>query len=126
MADSKQSYPASLLLVILLISFYELEENIVFPPLIRLLEDAICRQHYAKSVPPTSVVDESMCKTVKIQSDLAFVRGWFGLFKTAPGIYRFVHLIWIAKFLAQQSFLVRSSATSRIDSGVVLYMHFPC
>lgn len=74
-----------MVLVIFLIVLYELEENIVFPPLVRLLEDAICRQHYAKFAPPKDHIDEAMCKTTKIQSKLAFVRGWFSLFKTAPG-----------------------------------------
>ena len=74
-----------MVLAIFLIVLYELEENIVFPPLIRLLEDAICRQHYANFAPSKNYIDEAMCKTTKIQSDLAFVRGCFSLFKTAPG-----------------------------------------
>lgn len=78
-------------MAICLILLYELEESIAFPPLVRLLEDAICRQHYAKIVPSSNDIEEAMCKTVPIQSDLAFVRGWFGPFRTAPGKHAPLH-----------------------------------
>lgn len=85
MDDSKINWSTPLILAICLMLLYELEENISFSPLVRLLEDAICKQHYAKIAPYGNGIDEAMCKTVGIQTELAFVRGWFSLFKTAPG-----------------------------------------
>jgi hypothetical protein len=79
--------PPPLLYAFLLIILYELEDNIMFPPTIRLLENAICQQHFA-ALPSGQIVvpvPESMCKTEAVQSRLAYVRGWLSLLKTAPG-----------------------------------------
>lgn len=76
--------PIAVVLALALVVLYELQETAVFPPTVRLLEDAICRQHYARTDPGVPVI-EAMCKTGPIQSELAFIRGWLSLFKTAPG-----------------------------------------
>jgi hypothetical protein len=82
--------PSPLLYTFFLIILYELEDNIMFPPTVRLLENAICQQHFAALLPSGHVVvvvpvPEAMCKTEAVQSRLAYVRGWLSLFKTAPG-----------------------------------------
>jgi hypothetical protein len=79
--------PPPLLYAFLLIILYQLEDNIMFPPTIRLLENAICQRHFAALPSGQTVVPvpESMCKTEAVQSRLAYVRGWLSLLKTAPG-----------------------------------------
>ena len=94
--------PPPLLYGFLLIILYELEDNIMFPPTIRLLENAICQQHFA-ALPSGQVVvpvPETMCKIEAVQARLAYVRGWLSLFKTAPGssLFRFLLLLLLLFF----------------------------
>lgn len=126
MAGSKVRWSMPIVLAMCLIVLYELEESISTPPLVRLLEDAICRQHYAKMVPSRNDIDEAMCKTVPIQSDLAFVRGWLGPFRTAPGKYAPLHKSCLAEHFMKRSFSDPSSATWPIDTVVVQFTLCPC
>jgi len=90
--------PPPLIYGFLLIVLYELEDNIMFPPTVRLLENAICQQHFAALQSSHVIVvpvPEAMCKIEAVQSRLAYVRGWLSLFKTAPGssLFRFLLLL---------------------------------
>ncbi|KAM4056337.1 major facilitator superfamily protein [Hirsutella rhossiliensis] len=49
-------------------------------PLYRLIEDALCHAHYADS--SHTIIDEMQCKGDEVQSRLAYVLGWFGLFNS--------------------------------------------
>ena len=76
---------APLLLAYCLIALFELEETISFAPSIKLLENAVCRKHYAALDSKQAPVNEAFCKTGQIQSQLAYVRGGYGVCKTLPG-----------------------------------------
>lgn len=76
--------PPRLTYVFLLIVFLELEESVQRVPTIRLLESAICHQHY-RHVELAGDIDESMCKLVPIQAKLARVRGLMSFFDALPG-----------------------------------------
>lgn len=73
-----------LIYVFCLIIFYEVEENIVMPAIVRMLEDSIC-QRYFYDRQGDGDISESMCKIEPIQQKLAFIRGYYGLFKNIPG-----------------------------------------
>ena len=77
--------PKPLLLAYCLIALFEAEENIFFAPSVKLLENAVCQKHYAALDPSQVPVSEAFCKTGQIQSQLAYVRGGYSVFKTAPG-----------------------------------------
>ncbi|CAN9096980.1 unnamed protein product [Alternaria alternata] len=79
------SNPPKLIYVFLLIVFLELEESVQKAPTIRLLENAICSQHYQHE-PNIGDIKESMCKTAPIQSKLAHIRGALSLFDAVPVI----------------------------------------
>ena len=70
-----------------------LEEFIQKAPTVRLIESAICRQHYS-SVDHQGPIDEPMCKLDAIQQRLAFIQGRQGLFDALAGIFThtFAHL----------------------------------
>ncbi|KAK0516530.1 hypothetical protein JMJ35_001133 [Cladonia borealis] len=70
---------ASVLLAYCLIALFEVEENIFFAPSIKLLENAVCQKHYAALDANQVPVSEAFCKTAQIQSQLANVRGGFGI-----------------------------------------------
>ena len=76
---------APVCLVYCLIALFEVEENIFFAPSIKLMENAVCQKHFAVLDPNQVPVNEAYCKTSKIQSQLAYIRGGYGVFKTAPG-----------------------------------------
>ena len=76
---------APLLLAYCLMALFELEETISFAPSIKLLENAVCQKHYAALDPSQVPVNEAYCKTDQIQLQLAYVRGGYGVCKTAPG-----------------------------------------
>jgi hypothetical protein len=71
--------------IICLLVLYDFHDNIVFPLTIRLLENAICHQHFAEVDSGRGTIPESECKSTLIQSRLAFIRGWYSLFRTVPG-----------------------------------------
>ena len=83
---------APLLLAYCLIALFELEETISFAPSIKLLENAVCQKHYAALEPKQVPVNEAFCKTGHIQSQLAYVRGGYGVCKTLPGQSSFLSL----------------------------------
>ena len=68
-----------------LIVLYELAENIYIPATLRLLENAVCQQHYARLKSGRSPVAEALCKIDQVQIKLAYIRGLYALFKTLPG-----------------------------------------
>jgi len=72
-----------LFVVVLLIS-YEFFDNFMFSVPVRLLENAVCQRHYAL---PQSDLDVLQCKTPAIQSTLAYIRGYYSLFRIGPGQY---------------------------------------
>lgn len=57
-------------------------------PLIRLIEDNLCRRYIQQG----SSLDESLCKTDQIQSELAYLNGSLLLVEAIVGKYWFVHL----------------------------------
>ncbi|KAF2261848.1 MFS general substrate transporter [Lojkania enalia] len=77
--------PPKLLYVFFLIVFLELEESVQRAPTIRILENAVCQQHY-RTHPISHGIEESMCKTAQIQSKLAHVRGILSFFDALPVI----------------------------------------
>ena len=59
-------------------------------PRLRLVESNICRTHYhtfnhSAIDPSTDTVPESLCKTARVQTDLAFLLGWDAFFQNIPG-----------------------------------------
>jgi hypothetical protein len=64
--------------LVLLMTLLELEESLQSVPTVRLYESAVCQQYYKAKV------SEDKCKTKKIQQNLAYVRGWQGLFDALP------------------------------------------
>jgi hypothetical protein len=55
-------------------------------PLVRLVEQAICNQHFhAASLSPPHRIDESDCKIPDVQSVLVYVIGWKLSFDAMPG-----------------------------------------
>jgi len=77
--------PTPLALAFCLIVLYELEENIITSPIVRMLEDAICQQYYASKSIGNGNVPESSCKIDVVQQKLAHITGYYGLFKNIPG-----------------------------------------
>jgi hypothetical protein len=69
---------------VVLVVLLGLEEFVQKAPTIRLLEHAICHQHYA-SVGHDGPIQEHMCKLDSIQQRLAFIQGWQGLFDALAG-----------------------------------------
>lgn len=57
-------------------------------PLTRLIEDNLCRRYVQQG----SSIDERLCKTDKIQSELAYLNGSLLLVEALVGKYWFVHL----------------------------------
>ncbi|XTI92976.1 MFS general substrate transporter [Cenococcum geophilum] len=70
--------------VLLIVLFYYIEEGIQYPATIRLLENAICHQHYARAGDTNLPVDETLCKIGVVQDRLAFIRGWYSFWTTLP------------------------------------------
>ena len=75
----------SLFLANILIVLYELAENIYIPATLRLLENAVCQQYYIAKGSGQSPVSEALCKIDQVQIKLAYIRGFYALFKTLPG-----------------------------------------
>ena len=71
--------------VLLIVLFYYTQEGIQYPATIRLLENAICHQHYARAGDTNLPVDETLCKISVVQDRLAFIRGWYSFWTTLPG-----------------------------------------
>ena len=71
-------------LVVLLLISYEFFDNFMFSVPVRLLENAVCQRHYAS---PQRDLDELQCKTPAVQSTLAYIRGYYSLFRLGPGQY---------------------------------------
>ena len=61
-------------------------------PLVRLLEDVICRSYYESSEPSgldfdlSLPIPEGKCKLPWIQSELAMLRGWDSIVSCIPGL----------------------------------------
>lgn len=91
----QMSHRTTFALLVLLIALYESQEQIAFPTFIRLLENAICQQHYEDQNDFSGPVDESMCKVGAIQHRLAYLRGSYSFWNTLPGgsCYRALPLI---------------------------------
>lgn len=70
--------------ILCLLLLYDFADNINFPLIVRLLENAVCQQHYNQTHPPRRV-EESECKIVEIQSRLALIRGIHSLCLTILG-----------------------------------------
>ena len=49
----------------------------IMMPMYRLIEDTLCHAHFKDDSP--DIIDEMKCKTDEVQSDLAYMLGWFGL-----------------------------------------------
>ena len=75
----------SLFLANILIVLYELAENIYIPATLRLLENGVCQQYYITKESGQSPVSEALCKIDQVQIKLAYIRGFYALFKTLPG-----------------------------------------
>jgi hypothetical protein len=86
---AKMKRPNPLVYAFCLVLLYELEENVVTPPIVRMLEDAICQQHFSPRQFDESTIPEISCKIEPIQRKLAYIRGYLGLFKNIPGMFTY-------------------------------------
>jgi hypothetical protein len=58
---------------------------VAVPPEIKIYEDIICRDYYAKLNQTTAFpLDDAICKTAPVQSELALVNGWKSTFDVLP------------------------------------------
>ncbi|KAE9374833.1 MFS general substrate transporter [Stipitochalara longipes BDJ] len=77
-------------IVIVAVFFIEVASYMTKAPLMRLLEDVICRSYYESTEPPTidlSIpIPEGDCKSPWIQSKLAMLRGWDTVISCIPGL----------------------------------------
>ncbi len=78
--------------LIVLMVLLGLEEFVQAAPTIRLLESAICQQHYVTS-DNEGPINEEICKIDKIQRRLAFIRGWQGFFNALPSQFAVIALL---------------------------------
>jgi len=72
-------------LIVSVIILYELSEQVRFSAHIRLFEDAVCQRYYWTRGNLAVPVDEQECKVAAVQQSLAFIRGWYSFWSTAPG-----------------------------------------
>ena len=56
----------------------------IMMPVFRIIEDAVCRAHYA--TPPGETVDERLCKVDEVKSRLAYLGGWAALVNSVVGL----------------------------------------
>jgi len=86
LAPWRRSTIAILLVVILAAVDSGLLEIVV--PLIRVYEGIVCRSYFMIHDPsvivPGTELPEEVCKIEQVQSQLAFIRGYEGLFMTIP------------------------------------------
>ena len=72
--------PPRILLILTLIMFILVVSGMmIMMPVFRIIEDAVCRAHYA--TPPGETVDERLCKVDEVQSRLEYLGGWAALVK---------------------------------------------
>lgn len=64
--------------------------GLVNVPLTKLVEDAVCRQHYGR--PASEDIDEQLCKLETIQSDVAFIFARTGICEAVVAL--FTALLW--------------------------------
>lgn len=55
-------------------------------PIYRLIEDSVCHAFYEDDSP--ALIEEMECKGDEVQSRLAFLLGWFGLFNSIMSMLR--------------------------------------
>ncbi|KUJ17365.1 uncharacterized protein LY89DRAFT_781578 [Mollisia scopiformis] len=79
--------------IVLLLISYEFFDNFSFSVPVRLLEHAVCQRHYALPSSPSTLslprrdLDELQCKSPAVQSTLAYIRGYYSLFRTGPALF---------------------------------------
>lgn len=79
-AKKAPNVTSTVLWISLLRSFLELEQGIQFVPTVRLLESAICQQHYNRPV------HEKECKIDSISRKVAWILGWQASLDAVLGI----------------------------------------
>ncbi|KAK7538922.1 hypothetical protein IWX46DRAFT_235141 [Phyllosticta citricarpa] len=96
-------WPYAALLCGLLSLVADLGDGITAAPEVRLLEMAVCRDHYRAheprliGPPPLSYVPENYCKVKDIQVELAYLRAVLKILTTVPGYFHTlfpVRLVW--------------------------------
>ncbi|KAK7517617.1 hypothetical protein IWZ03DRAFT_414464 [Phyllosticta citriasiana] len=96
-------WPYAALLCGLLSLVADLGDGITAAPEVRLLEMAVCRDHYRAheprliGPPPLSYVPEKNCKVKDIQVELAYLRAVLKILTTVPGYFHTlfpVRLVW--------------------------------
>ncbi|KAK5993615.1 Efflux pump ustT-like protein [Cladobotryum mycophilum] len=71
--------PRTIVLLVSLLKFFiVVTAEILFLPLFRLIEDTVCHVYYNDD--SLDVIDEMKCKVDGVQSDLAYMMGWLGIF----------------------------------------------
>jgi hypothetical protein len=91
--QSSHNHPRFLRVVIMVIAtvfVIQVADYMVKAPLMRLLEDIICRKYY-ESAKPADIdfslpIPEENCKLPPIQSQLAIFKGWDMVISCVPGI----------------------------------------
>jgi hypothetical protein len=76
-------------LIVCLILAVDLPSVLQSSPILRIVEDIFCKQHYSKNDPSgffvNGVVDEKNCKIDSVQAEVAFLKGWLSFFDHLPG-----------------------------------------
>lgn len=70
--------PFSIVLVAAIAKFFIVTTGLmIMMPMYRLIEDTLCHAHFKDD--SLDIIDEMKCKTDEVQTDLAYMLGWFGL-----------------------------------------------
>ncbi len=64
------------MLLSIVIFFFASAGSLFSSPLTRILEDNLCQHHFGKVEQRNTPIDEKLCKTDKIQSELAYLLGF--------------------------------------------------
>ncbi|KAK4199848.1 major facilitator superfamily domain-containing protein [Triangularia verruculosa] len=86
--------PRVIILTFITLFLIELGIGITVAPINAIMESIICRQHYPKlPLSPikqfaggVALIDDPICKSPDVQSELAMLRGWAQTFECIPGI----------------------------------------
>jgi MFS family permease len=77
-------------IIITAVFLIEMSDYMIKAPLMRLLEDVICRSYYESAEPPSidlSIpIPEENCKLPGVQSQLAMLKGWDTVISCIPGL----------------------------------------
>lgn len=84
--------PSSIVLVAAIAKFFMIATGLMLMmPMYRLIEDSLCHTHLNDD--SVGIIDEMKCKTDEVQSDLAWMLGWFGLVNSVFSMLFFTFLL---------------------------------